>query len=130
MVKHYGWKGRKGKGRDKQQRAVRVRRSVRVRKARVTSRWFMGYAARLRRKGFSLAYVIRFYRAIDGVDSPSSTEITRWYKTRWHSPGHRASTPDTLILESGSESQDECSSDGEGRAPFQSPSYPNNTKEM
>ena len=86
----------------------------------------MGYAARLRRKGFSLAYVIRFYCAIDGVDSPSSTKIIRWYKTRWQSPGHRASTPstpDTLILESGSESQDECSSDGEGRAPFQSPPF-------
>ena len=123
-IKHFGWKGRKG--RKKQQRAVRGRSSVRVREARANTLWFMGYAVRLRRRGFSLPYVIQFYRTIDGVECPSSTEISIWYKTRWHIPGHRASppsTPDTLIPDSGNESHEESSSGGEGRAPFHSPPF-------
>ena len=129
-IKHYGWKGRKG--RKKQQRAVRRRSSVRVREARANDMWFMGYTGRLRRRGFSLPYVIQFYHTIDGVEYPSSKEISIWYKTRWRIPGiHRASpviasppsTPDTLIPDSGNESHEDSSSGGEGRAPFQSPPF-------
>ena len=84
----------------------------------------MGYAGALRKQGYSNGHAILFYQRMFGRDSPSSSTISRWYRTRVYnpdahsrasSPGTTDSTPDTEILGSPSAS----GSDGEGRSPFQ-----------
>ena len=111
MMKRYGWK-RKRKG------PAKRRKTYSVPEGRYSNR-MIGYALALRRKRFSKVHIIRFYQKVFGRESPSPTVICRWYSTRLYIPNvhSRASTPDslpdTLILGSGSESDDE------GRAPFQ-----------
>ena len=82
----------------------------------------MGYAGALRKQGYSNGHAILFYQRMFGRDSPSSSTISRWYRTRFYnpdahsrasSPGTTDSTPDTEILGSPS------GSDGEERFPFQ-----------
>ena len=112
MLKRYGWK-RKRKGPAKQGKTYSVPKGTRY------SYRMIGYAAALRKKGFSKVYIIRFYQTIFGRDSPSTILISRWYNTRLYNPDAQSrastpnSTPDTVILGSASESDDE------GRAPFQ-----------
>ena len=112
MLKLYGWK-RKRKGPVKRGKTYSVPKGTRY------SYRLIGYAAALRKKGFSKVYIIRFHQTIFGQDNPSTTLISRWYNTRLYNPDVQSrastpdSTPDTVILGSGSESDDE------GRAPFQ-----------
>ena len=105
MMKRYGWK-RKRKG------PAKRRRTYSVPKGRYSNR-MIGYALALRRKHFSKVDIIRFYQTVFGQESPSPTVICRLYSTILYIPNlhSRASTPDslpdTLILGSGSESDDD-----------------------